>query len=167
VRPSTLDRNGSHLHPGTRKHLKTTHNTRAAPLTTPHPPHAQALARTRRERKVARRSALLDPFTYTTLNPDCQKDDNQIERREEIRTCRRSTCERFPYLAVPTRMLQKGGDPAAGSPTATLLRLRPSHRARLRPLPPEGWLTGFGHSRLPWRDGRCVQGPGTDSPWRS
>jgi hypothetical protein len=32
--------------------------------------------------------------------------------------------------------LQKGGDPAAGSPTATLLRLRPSHRARLRPLRP-------------------------------
>ena len=32
--------------------------------------------------------------------------------------------------------LQKGGDPAAGSPTATLLRLRPSHRARLRTLPP-------------------------------
>jgi hypothetical protein len=30
----------------------------------------------------------------------------------------------------------KGGDPAAGSPTATLLRLRPSHRARLRRLPP-------------------------------
>jgi hypothetical protein len=36
----------------------------------------------------------------------------------------------------PTRLLQKGGDPAAGSPTATLLRLRPSHRTRLRPLPP-------------------------------
>ena len=32
--------------------------------------------------------------------------------------------------------LQKGGDPAAGSPTATLLRLRPSHQARLRPLAP-------------------------------
>ena len=30
-----------------------------------------------------------------------------------------------------------------------------------------GWATDFGHSRLPWRDGRCVQGPGTDSPWRS
>jgi hypothetical protein len=30
----------------------------------------------------------------------------------------------------------KGGDPAAGSPTATLLRLRPSHQARLRPLRP-------------------------------
>ena len=33
-------------------------------------------------------------------------------------------------------MLQKGGDPAAGSPTATLLRLRPSHSARLRRLAP-------------------------------
>ena len=25
----------------------------------------------------------------------------------------------------------------------------------------------FGRSQLPWRDGRCVQGPGTYSPWRS
>src|SRR5256712_13403154 len=57
--------------------------------------------------------------------------------------------------------LQKGGDPAAGSPTATLLRLRPSHRIDLRRLPPCGWPTGFGSLRLPWRDGRCVQGPGT------
>ena len=32
--------------------------------------------------------------------------------------------------------LREGGDPAAGSPTATLLRLRPSHDARLRPLGP-------------------------------
>ena len=30
----------------------------------------------------------------------------------------------------------KGGDPAAGSPTATLLRLHPSHRPHLRRLPP-------------------------------
>src|SRR5690606_25524920 len=37
---------------------------------------------------------------------------------------------------APTHQLQKGGDPAAGSPTATLLRLRPSYRACLRPLPP-------------------------------
>src|SRR5512146_1824801 len=35
-----------------------------------------------------------------------------------------------------TRQLRKGGDPAAGSPTATLLRLRPSHCARLRRLDP-------------------------------
>src|SRR6266550_136488 len=62
--------------------------------------------------------------------------------------------------------LQKGGDPAAGSPTATLLRLRPSHRLDLRRLPPCGWPTGFGSLRLPWRDGRCVQGPGTYSPRR-
>src|SRR6266852_853241 len=61
---------------------------------------------------------------------------------------------------------QKGGDPAAGSPTATLLRLRPSHRIDLRRLPPCGWPTGFGSLRLPWRDGRCVQGPGTYSPRR-
>ena len=27
--------------------------------------------------------------------------------------------------------------------------------------------TDFGRSQLPWRDGRCVQGPGTYSPWRS
>ena len=49
----------------------------------------------------------------------------------------RSTCELV--LSVPCdtySRLQKGGDPAAGSPTATLLRLRPSHRARLRRLPP-------------------------------
>jgi len=63
-------------------------------------------------------------------------------------------------------VLQKGGDPAAGSPTATLLRLRPSHRLDLRRLPPCGWRTGFGSLRLPWRDGRCVQGPGTYSPRR-
>src|SRR5213079_3367122 len=60
--------------------------------------------------------------------------------------------------------LQKGGDPAAGSPTATLLRLRPSHRIDLRRLPPCGWPTGFGSLRLPWRDGRGVQGPGTYAP---
>ena len=45
------------------------------------------------------------------------------------------------FLSGPRRHrtyspLQKGGDPAAGSPTATLLRLRPSHQARLRPLAP-------------------------------
>ena len=26
------------------------------------------------------------------------------------------------------------------------------------------WDTGFGYYRLPWRDGRCVQDPGTYSP---
>ena len=27
-----------------------------------------------------------------------------------------------------------------------------------------GWTTDFGYYRLPWCDGRCVQGPGTYSP---
>ena len=62
---------------------------------------------------------------------------------------------------------QKGGDPAAGSPTATLLRLSPSHRSYRRRLPPEGWVSDFGHYQLPWLDGRCVQGSGTHSPERS
>src|SRR5439155_17456978 len=34
------------------------------------------------------------------------------------------------------RGLQKGGDPAAASATATLLRLHPNHRPHLRRLPP-------------------------------
>src|SRR6266576_634621 len=54
--------------------------------------------------------------------------------------------------------LQKGGDPAAGSPTATLLRLRPSHRLDLRRLPPCGWPTGFGSIRL--NAGSPPRGPG-------
>jgi len=58
----------------------------------------------------------------------------------------------------------KGGDPAAGSPTATLLRLHPSHQHRLGRLLPEGWRNVFCRYQLPWCDGRCVQGPGTYSP---
>ena len=50
----------------------------------------------------------------------------------------RATPENFRATGCPAgySLLQKGGDPAAGSPTATLLRLRPSHCARLRPLGP-------------------------------
>ena len=61
----------------------------------------------------------------------------------------------------------KGGNPAAPSDTATLLRLSPSQESRLRRWPPCGWPGGFGRSSLPWLDGRCVQGPGTYSPRRS
>jgi len=35
-------------------------------------------------------------------------------------------------------LLYKGGDPAAGSPTATLLRLHPNYQPYRRRLPPEG-----------------------------
>ena len=59
--------------------------------------------------------------------------------------------------------LQKGGVPAAPSGTATLLRLSPSHRFYLRTLLA---VTYFRYPRLPWLDGRCVQGPGTYSPRR-
>ena len=48
----------------------------------------------------------------------------------------RSVTILFGAYRAYSRWLQKGGDPAAGSPTATLLRLRPSHQARLRPLCP-------------------------------
>ena len=57
--------------------------------------------------------------------------------------------------------LQKGGVPAAPSGTATLLRLSPSHQPYPRPLLA---VTDFRYFRLPWLDGRCVQGPGTYSP---
>ncbi len=44
----------------------------------------------------------------------------------------------WPGLRLERRGLfpSKGGDPAAGSPTATLLRLHPSHRSQLGRLPP-------------------------------
>ena len=57
--------------------------------------------------------------------------------------------------------LQKGGVPAAPSGTATLLRLSPSHQFYPRPILA---VTDFRYPRLPWLDGRCVQGPGTYSP---
>ena len=57
--------------------------------------------------------------------------------------------------------LQKGGVPATPSGTATLLRLSPSYQFCPRTLLS---VTYFRHPRLPWLDGRCVQGPGTYSP---
>jgi len=41
-----------------------------------------------------------------------------------------------------------------------LLRLSPSHRL----YPKTGYTPLFRYRRLPWLDGRCVQGPGTYSP---
>ena len=57
------------------------------------------------------------------------------------------------------RDLFKGGDPAAPSGTATLLRLNPNHWFHLR-----RFISDFGCPQLSWFDGRCVQGPGTYSP---
>ena len=44
----------------------------------------------------------------------------------------------FGFSFPPIRLSLKGGDPAAPSDTATLLRLHPSHRYCLRQLPPCG-----------------------------
>ena len=54
-----------------------------------------------------------------------------------------------------------GGDPAAGSPTATLLRLFPPHETQIRRSQGRPRLT---QESLGWNDGRCVQGAGTYSP---
>src|SRR2546430_15254920 len=78
----------------------------------------------------------------------CQRASSHVPRRHVPRiraTWRHVTCnykcwpsvesagDKFRGLSIPRltaraySALQKGGDPAAGSPTATLLRLRPSH----------------------------------------
>ena len=54
-----------------------------------------------------------------------------------------------------------GGDPAADSPTATLLRLNPPCKIQVRTRHVVRALT---HTSLGWFDGRCVQGAGTYSP---
>src|SRR5207237_8499045 len=61
--------------------------------------------------------------------------------------------------------LLKGGDPAAPSGTATLLRLHPScwaHLGHRRPC--SGSASDSRCTKLKRCDGRCVQGPGTYSP---
>ena len=60
-----------------------------------------------------------------------------------------------------TRYRFLGGDPAAGSPTATLLRLFPPYETQIRRSQERPRLT---QGSLGWNDGRCVQGAGTYSP---
>ena len=86
--------------------------------------------------------------------------------RAETRAHLRRNFVRFGSLLLSESGLAplKGGDPAARSRTATLLRLHPPHPPHLRRLPPCGWAGDFGCRRLGWCDGRCVQGPGTHSP---
>src|SRR6266446_4627677 len=111
---------------------------------------------------VSRCDSSTPQHTHSSVVKERKKDDG---RAWKVRATKSGAFHPAPYGAGYSA-LQKGGDPAAGSPTATLLRLRPSHRIDLRRLPPCGWPTGFGSLRLPWRDGRCVQGPGTYSPRR-
>ena len=85
--------------------------------------------------------------------PVYYKKDLRKHNTPRTRPCARaSICRSKP---------QKGGVPATPSGTATLLRLSPSYHVRPRPLLS---VTDFRRPRLPWLDGRCVQGPGTYSP---
>ena len=82
-----------------------------------------------------RTSFTLQVLAYTlSPDPSCQSMTTRIASvrwNASVRLLRTFDLPKKTYSP-----LQKGGDPAAGSPTATLLRLRPSHRARLRPLAP-------------------------------
>ena len=87
---------------------------------------------------------------------------NQLSYRPADRSLNQADCVGAPVRLDPISF--KGGDPAAGSPTATLLRLHPSHESQSGERTPEGYATHFFCNPLPWCDGRCVQGPGTYSP---
>ena len=97
---------------------------------------------------------------------------NNFQRAFPLCGCGRRICQKDFFTvqgqclathreARVNHKLQKGGVPATPSGTATLLRLSPSHQFRPRPLLS---VTNFRRPRLPWLDGRCVQGPGTYSP---
>ena len=66
-----------------------------------------------------------------------------------------------PPVAFAKAVIYLGGDPAAGSPTATLLRLFPPYETQIRRSQGRPRLT---QESLGWNDGRCVQGAGTYSP---
>ncbi len=92
--------------------------------------YALTLARgTPAHRQRCSSSAKPTPFPLTQIVNQSRSWRSALERALDLRVA-------FPPPKRPTRHALKGGDPAAGSPTATLLRLRPSHRARLRPLSP-------------------------------
>ena len=59
-----------------------------------------------------------------------------LHKGNPLGTRRRNTRRASASPGTCRASLIKGGDPAAGSPTATLLRLHPSHRPYLRRLPP-------------------------------
>jgi hypothetical protein len=65
-------------------------------------------------------------FHTHTIRPSIVKERKQNEQEMPGVRATSETLSAHPGGWL-TRDLQKGGDPAAGSPTATLLRLRPSH----------------------------------------
>src|SRR5690606_1049381 len=100
-----------------------------------------------------------------SLNPNCQK--IQIRARERAMRSILKPPFRTPKGAYSARSRKEVIQPQVPLRLpcydfAPVIELA-FDRCLLR----RGWPTGFGRSRLPWRDGRCVQGPGTDSPWHS
>jgi hypothetical protein len=81
---------------------------------------------------------------------------------------RRSTCERFLLVAEFTRGSRKEVIQPQVPLRLPCYDFAPvTELAFGRSVLLRGSVTDFGRSRLPWRDGRCVQGPGTYSPWCS
>ena len=63
----------------------------------------------------------------------------KVQPIRKCKVCPISTCRDLKtYAGLVVLFPFKGGNPAAGSPTATLLRLHPSHQHQLGHLPPEG-----------------------------
>ena len=119
---------------------------------------------------VAYRDALsAEPHLWTLMTvaatsvPLLTKENDKIDSVSTVYTASKmdSSIRGQSHWRAKRVTLQKGGVPAAPSGTATLLRLSPSHLSYPWPLLS---VTDFRHSRLPWLDGRCVQGPGTYSP---
>ena len=63
--------------------------------------------------------------------------DNSVARIRDAITSEQAMCVSAKRMFVRHTFF-KGGDPAAGSPTATLLRLHPSHESYRGERPPEG-----------------------------
>ena len=107
-----------------------------------------------------------DSLVFLVIYKNNFQRTSALRLRTPYMSKRPSYCTRLSALQLTAKLvsrnaLQKGGVPATPSGTATLLRLSPSHQFCPRTLLP---VTYFRHPRLPWLDGRCVQGPGTYSP---
>src|SRR5690606_40862679 len=76
------------------------------------------------------------PRCLLPLHPNCQKAGPKSVQYTNLGIGRRGRAisENRSARREPTGCHQKGGDPAPGYPTATLLRLRSCHRSFLRPL---------------------------------
>jgi hypothetical protein len=77
-------------------------------------------------------------FLTASSDPSIVKERRKVSangKGHAVRATRRTFAR--PELPAGYSLLQKGGDPAAGSPTATLLRLRPNRQSHLRQLPPQ------------------------------